>query len=93
MTNFQMVKILKDEVFEDELKSTNFNIFFAPIFLQKLSLDVRYTVGLTNYIKKPSSFRRIENEFLQIGFSKNKKYKIFPESQDLGFFIFKILIH
>lgn len=59
----------QDEVFEDELKSTNFNIFFGGeyTFYKELSLDVRYTVGLTNYIKKPVDNEELKMNYLQIG--------------------------
>ncbi|SIS87214.1 Outer membrane protein beta-barrel domain-containing protein [Kaistella chaponensis] len=59
----------QDDLLKESLKSTAFNIFFGGeyTFYKGLSVDARYTVGLTNYIKDPVDGEELKMNYLQVG--------------------------
>lgn len=66
---FAELETQQDKAFEDELKSTNFNLFFGGeyTFYKSLFFDARYTVGLSNYEKNSVNDSKTTMNYFQVG--------------------------
>ncbi len=60
---------LVEKQFNDNLKSTDFGLFFGADYnvYKGLFVDARYSFGLTNMVKNPVGDEKVKMNFLQIG--------------------------
>ncbi|WP_080779413.1 porin family protein [Chryseobacterium phocaeense] len=58
-----------EKAFDDNLKSTDFGLFFGADYnvYKGLFVDARYSFGLTNMIKDPVNDEKLKMNFFQIG--------------------------